>query len=341
MISIIVPAYKSEKTIGRCLESLISQTYSDIEIIVVIDGPIDNTYDIAAGYAKKDNRIKVILKENQGVSMARNTGIQEAGGKYIQFVDSDDYVDKHLCETMLENVEKDDSDMVICGFNHIFLGKQYVKVPHKGVYCIENFIGAYKELYKCGFLNMPWNKLYKRDLIKENFPTDISLGEDLEFNLKYMKNIKKVSVVDVALINYIQDNGVDNLSAKKRNDKYDIAVRVCENAKDYYFWLKHKEEKTDESTEVTDLSVFNTRLITEFLDEIEGLPYDNTMPKQEKLNLIKKYSEDDYIVKAQESASIEQIDYKVINVFLKKKMIKSVYVLSVIRKMLVDFKRSV
>lgn len=113
-ISIVVPVYKAEKYLPRCVESLLSQTYRELEIILVDDGSPDNCPEICDGYAEKDGRVKVIHKENGGVSSARNAGLEAASGDYITFVDSDDYIDGQMYEKMLSVAEEYSCDVVMC-----------------------------------------------------------------------------------------------------------------------------------------------------------------------------------------------------------------------------------
>ena len=115
-VSIIVPVYNVEKYLSKCLESLINQTLKDIEIICVNDGSTDNSLSILKEYANKDSRIKIIDKQNEGVSVARNTGIEVATGEYLIFVDSDDYLVENACEKALNTIEHNNSD--ICIFGH-------------------------------------------------------------------------------------------------------------------------------------------------------------------------------------------------------------------------------
>lgn len=115
-VSIIVPVYKSEAYLSRCLDSILNQTYTNIEVILVDDGSPDQSGMICDEYAKKDSRIKVIHQENKGVSSARNAGLKIAGGEYIGFVDSDDFIAPEMYERMVENMNKD-RDLVICGCN--------------------------------------------------------------------------------------------------------------------------------------------------------------------------------------------------------------------------------
>ena len=113
MISIIVPVYNAENWLKKCVDSIINQTYKDIEILLINDGSKDRSIDILKEYEKKDSRIRVFDKQNEGVSKTRNLGIKEAKGEFIQFVDCDDYIEENMCETMLHLISN--SDMAICG----------------------------------------------------------------------------------------------------------------------------------------------------------------------------------------------------------------------------------
>lgn len=333
MISIIVPVYNSEKTLQRCIESLLIQTYSDIEILLVIDGATDSSLDIGKAYEKKDSRVKVIQKENEGVSKARNLGLSFAKGEYIQFVDSDDYIEGNMCEKLIQSVDKTKAQMALCGFHHLFLNRDIKKVPPKGGYVLKESTDVFLSLYESGYLNMPWNKLFKRELIQRDFDASLSLGEDLLFNLNYMNEIDKITVIDEPLYYYIQKNGQDTLSSKKREDKYEIAVRICEAVKESYLNLLKATGLTENKAQIeAGNQVIHKRLILEFLDEIEGMAYDKTMTKIQKLNTIEKYMKDSYIRSANKRIGKLQIDYEVINYFFKKEKKYMVYFLIYLRK---------
>lgn len=333
MISIIVPVYNSEKTLQRCIESLLMQTYSDIEILLVIDGATDSSLDIGKAYEKKDSRVKVIQKENEGVSKARNLGLSFAKGEYIQFVDSDDYIEGNMCEKLIQSVDKTKAQMALCGFHHLFLNRDIKKVPLKGGYVLKESTDVFLSLYESGYLNMPWNKLFKRELIQRDFDASLSLGEDLLFNLNYMNEIDKITVIDEPLYYYIQKNGQDTLSSKKREDKYEIAVRICEAVKESYLNLLKAAGLTEDKVQIeAGYQVIHKRLILEFLDEIEGMAYDKTMTKIQKLNTIEKYMKDSYIRSANKRIGKLQIDYEVINYFFKKEKKYMVYFLIYLRK---------
>jgi glycosyltransferase involved in cell wall biosynthesis len=333
MISIIVPVYNSEKTLKRCIESLIGQTYSDIEILLVIDGPTDSSEEIGKSFEKTDSRVKVIMKDNEGVSAARNTGLEHAKGEYIQFVDSDDYIAPNMCEKLLGIVDKSGVELVLCGFHHLFVNRDIVKVPKAGTYQLKDKPEVFLDLYEAGFLNMPWNKLFKKELIHNKFDSTISLGEDLLFNLDYMKKIEKLAIIDEPLYYYIQQKGQDTLSSKKRKDKYDIAIKICETAKESFnFIIKDYSKEKQEALKIAGDQVIYKRLILEFLDEIEGMAYDKTLTRKQKLETIDKYMKDAYICKVNKAIGNIQIDYQIINFFLRWKFKYIVYILIYIRK---------
>ena len=129
-VSIIIPIYNSDKTIDRCLKSIINQTYRNIEVICINDGSFDNSYKILQNYLKTDSRIKVINQTNKGVSSARNNGIKNSTGKYIMFVDADDYLKDNMIELLVKSIKKDSSDLLIC--NYDVKCKNYIK-EHKRI----------------------------------------------------------------------------------------------------------------------------------------------------------------------------------------------------------------
>ena len=118
-VSLIVPVYNNEKYIGKCIGSILNQTYKNIELIIINDGSKDNSDNIITNFQKTDERIKYIKQENSGPSQARNIGINIATGKYLMFIDSDDTVDKYYVEYMLKEIESNDYDIVCCGYKDI------------------------------------------------------------------------------------------------------------------------------------------------------------------------------------------------------------------------------
>lgn len=329
MISIIVPVYKSEKTLKRCVNSLLSQTETDFEILLVVDGPPDNSGIMCEELAKTDSRIRVINQENQGVSKARNHGIAEAKGEYIRFVDSDDYVDADSNEVLLQALKDTDADMVIAGYHHLYFGRDIIKLPETACYEMASLLKdkqeALLDLYKKGFINMPWNKLYKKELIQDGFPTDLNLGEDLLFNQAYMRQCKKVVTVTAPVCNYIQDDRGTTLSTKKRMDKIPIALRLYRETTDFF-----------KAVHVADGDVPATKAVMEFLDDVEGLAFDKEMSKVEKLDAIHLYEQALQELDAKHKRiRLDLLDYKIIYFFLKRNSTHMVYFLIKVRGLIV------
>ena len=202
-ISIIVPVYNRENCIENCIESIRSQTYDNIEIIIVDDGSTDNSGKICDSYEKKDHRIHVIHQKNQGVSAARNAGIHKATGKYIQFVDSDDTVAQTMCEKLIKRQKETNAELVICGYN-LYKGNSKEEMPATDTVfnSMEKFAQEFNYYVVRFLIHSPWNKLYLKDKIKLLFNTDYSLGEDLLFNLNYIGNCTCIAGCAETLYNY-------------------------------------------------------------------------------------------------------------------------------------------
>lgn len=212
LISIIVPIYNAESTIKRCVETILNQTYKNIEIILVNDGSTDSSKEICEGI--KDERIVLINKKNSGVSHTRNIGIKHAIGKYICFIDSDDYLDVNHIQRMYDCITKYDSDLIITNFYQITVDGIS---KNKNIKCYNSchILECFYDVYTNSLLNPPWNKLYKREKIIKKFDETLSLGEDLKFNIDYILNIKKISVINEFTYYY---NFVDgNLHTKKQS----------------------------------------------------------------------------------------------------------------------------
>lgn len=194
LVSIIVPAYNVEKYIAECLESLLKQTYANIEVIVVDDGSHDCTWDIISGFMKDDSRVHGYHQENKGVSAARNFGLEKASGYYIQFVDGDDYVASDAVEKLVTAMEVYKADWVNCQYHRMDEGGAALEEYRftKGFMDLSDKEGKLKFLrdvlieYLAGY--EIWDKLYVSDLIKNDnlrFDEKCHMGEDLEFNICY------------------------------------------------------------------------------------------------------------------------------------------------------------
>lgn len=244
MLSIIVAAYNVEKYIEKCLNSLMNQTYKDIEILVVNDGSSDNTEKIIKDYEKKNKKIKLLSKTNGGLSDTRNYGVNHSKGEYITFVDGDDYVDEEMYEEMLDKMIRENSDMCICNFKKIYSNK--IKIPKLNYTLFENelvnnFLLKHDEIF-----SISCNKIYKKEIIINNniFFINKAFFDDLGFNSKYILYTRKVSIVNKAFYNYIQREGSITKS-KVYNPYIDKAILDLNNNlklfyKNHNFYEKYK-----------------------------------------------------------------------------------------------------
>lgn len=231
-ISIIVPVYNSEKTIKRCIDSLLKQTYNDIEIIIIDDGSTDKSNNIIRTYKLKSKNIRVIEQSNQGVSIARNRGLSEATGDYIMFVDSDDCLDREACYKLIDEMDED-IDLIIFGLN-IYQNGILLRTPH-----LENGICKLDELqdnyWKLRKINLgPCNKIYKFNKINQYFDATLSLGEDTKFVIDYLKNVDSIKILEDCLYNVYLDNE-DSLNRKYREDRLEQLNTVRKYEEDFLY----------------------------------------------------------------------------------------------------------
>ncbi|MBO5204316.1 MAG: glycosyltransferase family 2 protein [Clostridia bacterium] len=214
LVSIIIPVYNVEKYLPECLESVINQTYKNLEILLIDDGSPDNSGKICDEYAEKDARIKVIHKENGGVSSARNLGLNIATGEYITFIDSDDFVDEHYVEYLYNDLTSQSSDMSFCGFS-----KHFGQTTEKYEECFPNklnidfknmdferFFHSFFQFNNTVFGSI-WRVLYKKDVIKNIlFNSNIKISEDLVFVLNCIFKCKSISHIEDSLYFYRVNN---------------------------------------------------------------------------------------------------------------------------------------
>ncbi|MFF2910886.1 glycosyltransferase family 2 protein [Paenibacillus sp. NPDC057934] len=228
LISVVVPIYNVELYLNKCVESIMQQSYENIEIILVDDGSLDKSGDICDGYAKKDNRIKVIHKENGGLSSARNAGIHMSTGNYICFIDSDDWINKEFIEKLFSKIIEYDADIVVCGFTYEY-GEKSIE---------NNFIGsqesldrheALENLFNGNYLNMTvaWNKLYKKKLF-DTIQYEVGIiNEDENIIHEILYKSSKVICIDKCLYHYrMRENSITQKTFSIKNLD---SVHVYEN----------------------------------------------------------------------------------------------------------------
>lgn len=207
LVSIIVPVYKAEKYIHQCVDSLLAQTYQNIEVILVDDGSPDRCGEICDEYAARDTRVKVIHQRNGGVGKARQTGIEQATGVYSIHADPDDWVDPTMIEEMVAKAKEDDADIVICDFfeeNGTNRNCQHLAMESAPLPAIIE-----KRLIRHELSGYLWNKMFRRECCGDiDFPSDITLLEDELFIIRVLRtgNIKRVAYLPKAFYHYRTDN---------------------------------------------------------------------------------------------------------------------------------------
>lgn len=209
-ISVIVPVYNVEKYIHRCVDSILKQTFTDFELILVDDGSPDNCGKICDEYAEKDNRIKVIHKKNGGLSSARNAGLDIATGKYVMFCDSDDYVTPDWCEKLYNAIIKNPTSFIV---SNIYKVIDNSIIPSCKITESSNNI-TYFDIYKQGLSAYAVNKIYNIELLnkyKIRFDENCFFAEDVEFNVKYYSKTLQSIYISTPIYYYISNpNGIMN-----------------------------------------------------------------------------------------------------------------------------------
>lgn len=245
-LSIIVPIYNVEKYLDRCMESLLNQTLGDIEIIMVDDGSPDRCPQMCDKYAKRDNRIKVVHKKNGGLGYARNSGLEVATGEYVAFVDSDDYVDIRMYETLYSKAVEYDADAVFCGLRRSFNDKRFVArrdVETETIFFGNNvknlaldFIASEpKEKCEHKYEMSVWHSIYRSKLIKDasiKFMSERDIvSEDLPFQVEFFKVANTVCFIPDVLYTYCMNN-TSSLTNTFKFDKFYGEVRLFHYLRD-------------------------------------------------------------------------------------------------------------
>ena len=236
-LSIIVPIYNSEKYLKKCIESILCQSYKDFELILINDGSTDNSIEICKHYVKKDSRVNLVNKKNTGSSDTRNIGINQSKGKYISFIDSDDWIEANMLDHKINLAKKYNLDMVISGIC-------FDKVDSSGN--IISTINNYNDvlwlnknevrsniinIFPNALINSSCNKIYKSELIKSNkikFKST-EIGEDTLFNIDIIKEINTIGIIHNSYYHYMKYENNNTLTTK-----------IIDNAYDKYIYI-HKE----------------------------------------------------------------------------------------------------
>lgn len=237
IISVIVPIYGVEAYLDRCVKSIVDQTYSNLEIILVDDGSPDNCPAMCDAWAEKDSRIKVIHKENGGLSDARNAGMAVATGKLVGFVDSDDWISPDMYWLLYERMVTDGSDIAACGVQMVWEGTTPPKMLTKAGSCVLDTQEAMRAMIEETWLKQPvWYKLYRREIIQDiPFPAG-KYHEDVFWSYQAIGRAHTVSVFDTPCYFYAQRSGsiMGEGYSLKRLDGLDAKVLRTEYIRAYF-----------------------------------------------------------------------------------------------------------
>ena len=332
-VSIIVPAYNVENYIERCLNSLVNQTFKDIEIITINDGSTDKSLELINKYVKEDIRVSVIDLGDEGVSYCRNLGIEKANGKYIMFVDSDDWIDFNMVEVMYKKAEENNIDLVMCSYIREFKDHSKEKIfnlPEEIIYkedkvkneLLRKLVGPVKEELSnpemLDALGTVWGKLYRADIFKENKINFVDLkeigsAEDTLFNIFTFNYLSKVMFLNKPMYHYWRDN------PKSVTSQYNPKLK--EQRKVFFKYISDfiKENNFEQVFE----EALNNRICTSVLGlGLIECSKNNKISRINKIKNIKKIINEEYIRNAYKNLELKyfSIHWRIFYFFIKNKM---------------------
>lgn len=287
-ISVIIPVYNTGSPLRENIKNWVNQSYTDIEILLIDDGSKPETADLCDELSDGCSVIKTIHKTNGGVSSARNVGISHATGDYIVFADSDDNASIDLCENMLQRMEKTNADIVVASYFTVFNGSVKAHRLSERVYhgCSE-MASDFPDLYMDCFLNSPWNKMFRKNMIKIPFREDMRYFEDYYFCLDYLDNCGTIATLDTPLYYYVE-NMEGSLTKQYRDD-------LLENFKKIYFRQlsfahKYFGEQFDD--------YFKASLYYGVYNSSQKAVYYPELDKKQKKDILKSWVGDDVVRKS-------------------------------------------
>ena len=332
-VSIIVPVYNVENYIERCLNSLVNQTFKDIEVITINDGSTDKSLELLNKYEKEDIRVSVIDLGDEGVSYCRNLGIEKANGKYIMFVDSDDWIDSSMVEVMYKKAEENNLDLVMCSYIREFKDHSKEKIfnlPQEIIYkedkvkneLLRKLVGPIKEELSnpemLDALCTVWGKLYRADILKENKIKFVDLkkigsAEDTLFNIFTFNYLKKLMFLNKPMYHYWRDN------LKSVTSQYNPKLK--EQRKVFFKYISDfiKENNFEQVFE----EALNNRICTSVLGlGLIECSKNNKISRINKIKNIKKIIYEEYIRNAYKNLELKyfSIHWRIFYFFIKNKM---------------------
>lgn len=231
-ISVVIPVYNVENYLKKCLDSVVNQKFYDFEVVIVNDGSTDNSYKIINEYEEKYNNLKVINTPNKGLSAARNTGLDNSSGKYIVFVDSDDYISEDYLKDLYNCIVKDDSDIAICSFERVTEEnnlRENINLDSNKVY---SNLEILKEILRGKLQCYAWNKMYKKSLFLNNnlrYPPGM-LYEDIAIFVELVISSKSMVFINKPLYKYrIREGSITNVRGKKAAEHFNYAIDRVNN----------------------------------------------------------------------------------------------------------------
>ena len=268
LVSVIIPIYNVEKYLRKCLDTIVNQTFVNIEIILVNDGSIDGSKNICEEYKIKDNRIKLINKNNGGLSDARNVGISNAKGDYLIFIDSDDFVELDMIEILYKSVVENNADIAVCGFDYYMNDLFYKKINQKNKIQIFNREQSILRMLDINdvFGWTAWNKIYKKDLFFNLKYPKGKLYEDMATTYKLILNSSKVIFLPEIKYHYrIRANSIMTKKSldNKENDRREIAERMYNDLKVEFKENKKVLKEVDVFLITQYMEIINTMVLTD------------------------------------------------------------------------------
>jgi len=325
IVSIIIPMYNSQATINKCIDSIKKQTYKNLEVILIDDGSKDDTLNESIKSTKNDNRFFIISQMNSGASSARNEGIIKSTGDYMMFVDSDDYIDKNMVETLVDSAREKDADYVVCGMITETKKEQTktISIKHeltpqfidKNIEIPDNILN----LVENEKINGPYCKLIKSRIVKDNnilMPRHIALQEDLFFNIQVLIYVKSFMVIEQTPYHYILGND-KSVTMGYYHNKYEMLDEVHDLLLNFY-----KERSKNEKN----LSRIKYIYIKNLYASILNLFHKNcNMNKKEKLEYINEIIKGDKFQSMIKQGKRKGFKYFILKYILKTKSKKVIY----------------
>lgn len=330
-ISIIVPVYNSARYLPQCIESILNQTCPDFELLLIDDGSRDSSGEICESYAERDTRVRVIHQENAGVSAARNRGLDEAGGEYVMFVDSDDYIDPAFLERARREIQASDAEIYICGVvveafqNGESRSRTVYAAKGKKKYNAKELLEEMGAFYPATYIYSPCHKLYRRKVIEDGgirFDTHISFWEDFLFNQECLAGVNAVQVSDETYYHYRKENA-NSLSQRRSPEQYDMTEYVFDRMRSLLETLHCSEERRRR---------FEYEYANMLLSVVLGCyarQYEN-VDARERRRMLVKLSHNDYVRRVPPGKG-ESPTYKVMLLFLRLRMPRLLDLLLLIR----------